>query len=599
MFNGLVAYFAHWAFKQLKRQVRLTGIFFKAMWARITRQEVIFRCYGQHAYLHILSSQKNDFELFVLAVEMNRSLGNKVGFVIKLDRVNFCYIEEIINYCLGAIDVRLINVNRGDADTTKTLFERYEALVSLLHKELAPVRVSVMIDDNDRDLIKKVFDSLELKGKSFPGFVNDLSMVFDLLKGIKEQPHSTPTTNRYLSLLSETLLLGPRQVVLDLYHRCNTDCVHCWIHSPVARKMLTQKFAAEKLDFGTVKGIVDDCFSLGVDIITLLGDGEPILNPDFLKIVRYIKDRNPYIDVLTFSNGLTITEKVSQELIKCGLNEIWFSVPAASAEVYQKICPSKKARDFERIKKNIRYLCGLKNKVRDIFEKYGLEEKNKIIRRCARVKTFPMHCVITFVLHQLNYHEVVEMARMAVELGVDEMRFQLIHLDKDNKWLQLDQKEVDFLNGKLQDIRAIAQQGHVELGMALEFQLSHMHAPTGDWSRGYYLKHGCPIGFFFSIIKANGDVGLCCSLKVVDNVHQRSFKEIWLSERYHQARVGAKHLKDNKDQAFLPTGYHKDEARGDYLYSERCELCDNHDMNNEVIQCLSHIKLAKPFMEQP
>ncbi|MFH0753822.1 MAG: radical SAM protein [Candidatus Omnitrophota bacterium] len=597
MWGGIISYFASWLVKHLQRQMALTWILIKAVRAKAMSRDVIFRCYGQHAYLHILSSQKNDFELFVLAIEINKMVGNKIGFVIKIDRVNFCYLEEVLNFCLGAIGAKLMNVKRPDADEAKSLFERYEGLVAGLNKELLPLKVSFIFDDKDRPVLKRVLDSFENIGKKSPEFVNDLSAVFHLLDAIKEQRHSAPTTNRYFSLLSEELILGPRQVVLDLYHKCNTDCVHCWIHSPTARKVLTKEFASQMMDYDVVKKIIDDCFSLGVDTITLLGDGEPILHPDFVRIVKYIKKKNPYMDALTFSNGLALTPRVSQELVKSGLNEIWFSVPAASPEVYQKICPSKKARDFERIKKNIHYLCRLKNKVRDLVQKFDLSEKNAIIARGARVKTFPMHCVITFVLHNLNYHEILDMANMAVELGVDEMRFQLIHLDRDNKWLQLDQAQVDFLNSKLQEVRAVAEKGRVMLGLALEFQLSHMHAPTGDWSRGYYLQHGCPIGFFFSIIKANGDVGLCCSLKVVDNVHNKSFKEIWLSQRYHQARVGAKHLRDNKDQLFQSTTYHKNEARGDYLYSERCELCDNHDMNNEVIQCLSRIKLADPFMK--
>ena len=65
--------------------------------------------------------------------------------------------------------------------------------------------------------------------------------------------------------------------------------------------------------------------------------------------------------ILTFSNGLTVEKNMSENIIKYGLDEIWFSVPAATPQTYVKVCPSKEKEDFYKIRNNISYLCRLKN----------------------------------------------------------------------------------------------------------------------------------------------------------------------------------------------------------------------------------------------
>jgi MoaA/NifB/PqqE/SkfB family radical SAM enzyme len=518
--------------------------------------------------------------------------------VIHINKYNFCYLEELVNYYLVFVRGQNIRVPDLLDSSQKDFFEAYSQIVQKISDYLRPLQMRVEISGDVISILKQIASAMAGKGQGTASNVYSPSKIFQSLEELKKLPHSFLTTVRYLSLFTEDVIVGPRQVVLDIYHQCNTDCIHCWIHSPTAKKFLSKGFTAEKMDFQRVKGIVDDCAEMGVDTLTLLGDGEPMLNPDFLKMLEYIKGKNPYIDVLTFSNGLTVTPAASDVLIRAGLNEIWFSIPAATAGTYTQICPSKSSKDFEKIKQNIAYLCTLKNKIKKIDGFLNFSKEKALKQRGGREAGFPPYCVIAFVLHNKNYHEIVEMARMAVELGVDEMRFQLIHLDKDNKWLQLEQEQLDFLNEKLGEVKAIAEKGKVVLSSALKFQLLHMYAPTGDWSKGYYLAHGCPIGFFFSIIKANGDIGLCCSLKVIDTLKNRSFHDIWFSKEYRKARTGAKYLKENKDLQFVKTDYHKDESRGDCLYSERCEYCDNHDMNNEIINALSRTNLFDLFMKK-
>ena len=563
---------------------------------RISGGKKVFNCFAHNSYLHSFSTHNNDFKLFVFDLKVNCFLGNRRELVVHVNKFNLCFIDEVLNFYLDIVKCPRVKLPDLLDREGGGLFDNYVCMLDTANKRLRSFKIEIRIFPEEAAVLKNLFASLDDKLRRGLSLGTGIKGLFRLFEEIKMMPRACFMSVRYLSFLSEEIMVGPRLVVLDIFHKCNTDCIHCWIHSPAAGKALGKEFTSLSMDLDSVMRVVDDCVDLGVDTITLLADGEPILNPDFLGMLRYIKRKNHYIDVITSTNGLAVTPAMSNELVKLGLNEICFSVPAATAQTYTRICPSKKNKDFIRIRKNISYLCGLKNSLKHIYSSCGLLEPQELMGIGQRDLFFPPFCIIAFVLHNANFHEITQMAQMAIDLGVDEMRFQLIHLDKDNKYLQLNQDQVDFLNGKLEEVRMLAEKNHVVLSSALKFQLSHMHTSTGDWNRGYYLENGCPIGFFFSIIKANGDVGLCCSLKIIDNLKNRSFKDIWLSGEYHKARVGAKYLRNNKDMKFLETTYHKDEKRGDLLYSERCEYCDNHDMNNEIIHSLKQRGLFDLFM---
>jgi MoaA/NifB/PqqE/SkfB family radical SAM enzyme len=76
--------------------------------------------------------------------------------------------------------------------------------------------------------------------------------------------------------------------------------------------------------------------------------GEPLLNPDFFKMVKHCKNRG--IDVSTFTNGTLITEDVATEIVSSGLKELWISIDGATAETYEDIRPGA---SFDRVLRGI------------------------------------------------------------------------------------------------------------------------------------------------------------------------------------------------------------------------------------------------------
>ena len=77
---------------------------------------------------------------------------------------------------------------------------------------------------------------------------------------------------------------------LQIYptNKCNLNCVGCWLYSPYL-KGVDRVNLEEQLDLDIIKDAVDELHKGGVEEIQISGGGEPLIHPDFLKIVKYIK----------------------------------------------------------------------------------------------------------------------------------------------------------------------------------------------------------------------------------------------------------------------------------------------------------------------
>ncbi len=83
--------------------------------------------------------------------------------------------------------------------------------------------------------------------------------------------------------------------------------------------------------------------------VVLHGLGEPLLNKDLPKMIRYLKDRGTY--VLFNSNGIALTPRRGQEIIDAGLDEYRLSMDGSTPEVYAKV---RGVDAFDKIWRNVR-----------------------------------------------------------------------------------------------------------------------------------------------------------------------------------------------------------------------------------------------------
>ena len=68
--------------------------------------------------------------------------------------------------------------------------------------------------------------------------------------------------------------------------------------------------------------------------IGLNENGEPLLNPNFLKIFQLVRQYHPTNKVVLYSNMGLMNKEMSCQILKLGLDEMHFNVDGTSAETY-------------------------------------------------------------------------------------------------------------------------------------------------------------------------------------------------------------------------------------------------------------------------
>lgn len=123
-----------------------------------------------------------------------------------------------------------------------------------------------------------------------------------------------------LALYNSEVTSGKRQgqlkfkyVFVDLARRCNLNCRGCF-------ESLDRNRSYEKLDFSEIKDTVDFAYDREVRTVIIAGAGEPTLDEDFSKVVRYIHKKE--MSTLLFTNGTTLDEKLSNFLFDNNVSPI-------------------------------------------------------------------------------------------------------------------------------------------------------------------------------------------------------------------------------------------------------------------------------------
>ena len=139
------------------------------------------------------------------------------------------------------------------------------------------------------------------------------------------------------------------QILWDLTRRCNYDCTYCW--PSVHNKTDTY------LKWPVIEKALDDAIDWadGEEIRWNFGGGEPTLHPEFMNIIKYLKDRGQWI--LVTSNGSRST-KFWKEAVQY-LNSINMSAHFGSMDLF--------ANNEDRFINNCKTIMEYHNKVDDDF----------------------------------------------------------------------------------------------------------------------------------------------------------------------------------------------------------------------------------------
>jgi radical SAM protein with 4Fe4S-binding SPASM domain len=261
----------------------------------------------------------------------------------------------------------------------------------------------------------------------------------------------------------------PFHLVLESGNVCNLKCPLC--PTPF-REDTTPK---GMLSFENAKRILDQFPALIHLNLSLWG--EPFLNKDIFKIIKYAKSKS--IEVLVQSNLNIFNETMAENLINSRLDILQISLDGASQESYEKY---RVSGDFARVIKNIEMIRGLQEKLNN---------------RGTRI-------IWKMVVNKFNEHEKQLAKSWAEKLGVEFMVVEIYtprHLTEEWKPRE-----------KLSD---------------------SYHVHTDIMESCYSLWQVATVNF-------NGDVIPCCSefsrKDAIGNLFEEPFSKIWNNNKYRDLR---------------------------------------------------------------
>jgi len=304
----------------------------------------------------------------------------------------------------------------------------------------------------------------------------------------------------------------PESITLFLTYRCNLSCKMCgqWgDYGITKREKLNPK---EELDFNTYKNLINN-ISFFKPNITLFG-GEPLLYPQCIDLIRYIKSKKMHCVLIT--NGFLL-EDFAKKLVESNLDELNISIDGP--------------RDLH---DSIRGHYGLFDRITS-----GIELINKIKKDKLKKPLINIQCTIT----KYNYERLEEMLDVAYNLKANSITFHhLIFLSEKNlkeqkyfdKILDMDSKwwkgfmfspdiDIDLLYKKIKEIKS------KKYSFSLDFYPDFSYRELLDYySLNYDPKLKCLSPWMVSYIFPDGRVLPCLNYSYsFGNIKDSNFLEIW------------------------------------------------------------------------
>ena len=163
----------------------------------------------------------------------------------------------------------------------------------------------------------------------------------------------------------------PLTAIVELTHRCNEQCIHCYVVQPIGK-------SKNELSTAEWKKALQQLAAEGTMEITFSG-GEPLLRDDLFDILREARRLNFAIKLST--NATLVGRREAEELGRLKLWEVGVSLYAAEETVHDAI--TKVAGSFRKTVRGVRFMIeqGLRVKIRSVLmrQNFGNEATLKAL----------------------------------------------------------------------------------------------------------------------------------------------------------------------------------------------------------------------------
>jgi radical SAM protein with 4Fe4S-binding SPASM domain len=291
---------------------------------------------------------------------------------------------------------------------------------------------------------------------------------------------------------------------------CNYDCLMC-----------VRKTAIPDPKNMSLEYFINIINRIKPYLVTLSGYGEPLLNPQFFDMVRFLKKSD--IAVNTVTNGFLL-DRFTLDAIDSGIDQINISIDAATDTTYRII---RRNDNFQRVIENIRILSAKKGKAHNVPELKG-----------------------SFVIQKDNQNEIVPFVHLAREIGLDSVMFQpYMNPAIDNSKNHIAQiASKDKIVTMLNAADSLSRQLNIKTNLTqLIRNIDHYLSVQYQLMPRPSLLKQCIKPYYSAYISADGFVRPCCtfaSLPVdMGNIFNDDILDIMNSDKFITFRNMLKHGK--------------------------------------------------------
>lgn len=225
--------------------------------------------------------------------------------------------------------------------------------------------------------------------------------------------------------------------------------------------------------------------------LLLTGLGEPFLNKDIYRMIRYAKE-NGQSYVHSISNGTVLNEGNNQKIIQSGLDHISFSMDGATKEPFESI---RIGAEFDKVVENLKDLAARRKNRTDLF------------------------IDLNITLQGNSNHELLSAVELALEVGADRVSARTLNEDFARNQVAKTKVTAD----ELMKITEFANKKHVDFRYA-----------DDDSDPCFY-------PWIWPYITWDGYLVPCCYKSNprqfnFGNLLEASFDDIWNGEKYREFR---------------------------------------------------------------
>jgi radical SAM protein with 4Fe4S-binding SPASM domain len=194
--------------------------------------------------------------------------------------------------------------------------------------------------------------------KKVDGSLGRIFKKFLFAKSPLKRMVNTPIYNKiYLKRLKKIAnSLKPYILSIENTNMCNARCIMCPHTKMKRRKKIMNQENFEKI----IRNVMAN--EKNIKFATITGFGEPLIDKDINKKIKFLNDFYPEKKVIVFTNASLLTKEMSEKLLKVNVFKINFSINGTE-EKYKKIM----GLDYENTIKNIKYFLERKKQLKMEF----------------------------------------------------------------------------------------------------------------------------------------------------------------------------------------------------------------------------------------